>query len=148
MEDSDTPVRGLDMRKTTLSLLSILFLFAIIAARPGAHQAPAEDLTINIQVSPSTILLVWNTQGDPRITVHAEINLGTVSRVDVRLDGIEPLTTFADSRGDLVAKFAYEDLKALLDDSELTEMEVELTLTGTLLDGTPFSGSDRVKVKG
>ncbi len=135
------------MRKTTLSLFSILFLLAIMAAQPGADRAPTEEVVIQIQVSPSTIQLVWKTQSEPRITVHTEINLGLVNtKLLVTLGDIEASAIFADARGDLVAKFDYKEVRALLDGKGGTDVEV--TLTGTLDNDDTFTGSDWVRVKG
>ena len=52
------------MKKIMLSLFSLLLLCSITAAQPGSVTAPADDVEIEIQVSPSTILLYWTHRGE------------------------------------------------------------------------------------
>ncbi len=57
------------------------------------------------------------------------------------LDGIEAKATFADNRGDLVAKFVVGDVRAIVKPGT-----AELTLYGTTKDGVSFFGTDEVRV--
>ncbi len=127
------------MRQITLRLLSTLFLFVILAAGPVSDRVPTD--VIEIQVSPQTILLSWKAKGDVRVTVHADIDYSTVVTLSVELGGVEAIFTKADARGDLVAKFWYEDIKDLVDAGTTT-----LILTGTRTDGSTFEGEDAVRV--
>jgi len=103
-----------------------------------AAAARADDLTVPIVVSPSTINLraagTW-------VTVHAEIAYSAVDTATVKLDGIDVKTTFADNRGELVAKFLVGDVRGIV-----APGTAELTLCGTTKDGVPFSGTDEVRV--
>jgi len=89
-------------------------------------------------VSPSTVSLdskgVW-------VTVHAEIDYRLVTGASVTLNGIEVISTFADDRGGLVAKFSLDAVKAILAPGSAV-----LTLSGETKDGETFSGSDTVRV--
>jgi len=98
---------------------------------------------ITIQVSPQTLLLNWKTQGDPRVTVHAEVAYGLFvgAELDIWLGDIQATYIKADARGDLVAKFPFEDVANLL-----TVGTAELTLTATATDGTVYTGTDVVRV--
>jgi hypothetical protein len=129
------------MKRVTSSLLTILFLSLLTAAQPAIHQ-PSPD-QIEIQVSPQTILLSWKAKGDVRVTVHADVDYSTVETLSVQLGGFDALYTFPDARGDLVAKFSYEEIRTLVDVGYST-----LTLTGTRHDGTTFTGEDVVRVVG
>lgn len=75
------------------------------------------------------------------MTVHAEIDYADVVGATVTLDGISVKATFADNRGDLVAKFAVVDVRGIVQPGP-----AELMLTGTPRDGGTFSGTDTVKV--
>ncbi len=100
----------------------------------------AEEITI--QVSPSTINLahqgVW-------VTVHADIPYKGVVTATLELNGVAVAWTKADAQGNLVAKFAVDDVKDIID-----EPSADLTLTGvveTVEDvAIPFSGTDTVQV--
>ncbi len=99
----------------------------------------AADLTVPIVISPSTINLasdegVW-------VTVHADISYSIVVAATVTLEGIDVKATFADNRGDLVAKFAVADVKEILKVGT-----AQLTLSGVTKVGATFSGTDAVKV--
>ena len=90
------------MKKSLASIASVLATVALAAAAQGA------DLTVPIVISPSTINLqaagTW-------VTVHAEIDYSDVVGASVTLDGIPVKATFADNRGDLVAKFLVGDVR-------------------------------------
>jgi len=104
--------------------------------------ASAEEARIDIVISPSTVNLdmkgVW-------VTVHADIPYSLVDHdVLVTLNAVPVKSTFADNRGDLVAKFPVGDVAAIL--TEYVGEEVELTLSGTAADGTEFYGTDTIRV--
>jgi len=99
----------------------------------------AEEITVGIQVSPSTINVdqkgVW-------VTVHADIPLGLVVKAGLKLNGeVVWYTTKSDARGDLVAKFRVGDVLEIVAVPSAT-----LTLTGTTITGDSFSGTDTVRV--
>ena len=110
----------------------------VFAAMLLAADARGEELTVPIVISPSTINLqaagTW-------VTVHADIDYSDVVGASVTLDGIPVKATFADNRGDLVAKFLVGDVRGIVKPGT-----AELTLCGTTRDGDTFSGTDTVKV--
>lgn len=136
------------MKKVTLGFLSTLLLFSVMAAHPATSEIPSNDEVIVIQVSPSTILLNWKAKGDVRVTVHAEVSYGFFNDIpaedlSVDLEGIQASYIYSDARGDLVAKFPYELVKGLVGPGTAT-----LSLTAVAEDGTVYSGSDQVRIKG
>lgn len=120
------------MKKSLASIASVLATVVLAVAAQGA------DVTVPIVISPSTINLqaagTW-------VTVHAEIDYSDVVGASVTLDGIPVKATFADNRGDLVAKFLVGDVRDIVQPGT-----AELTLCGTTRDGGTFSGTDMVKV--
>ncbi len=97
------------------------------------------DDPLGIAVSPQTLILGVEQSG--RVTVHTAIAGSVVDRATVALNGIPASSTWVDLRGNLVAGFGEADVKAIVEPDEAT-----LTLTGNRLDGTPFAGSDTVRV--
>ncbi len=120
------------MRTIVASIASVLATVVLAAAVRG------EEVTVPIVIPPSTINL--QSQGT-WVTVHAEIDYSDVVGATVTLDGIPVKATFADNQGDLVAKFAVEDVRGIVQPGP-----AELTLSGTTRDGGTFSGTDMVKV--
>ncbi len=134
------------MKRAVLGLFSSLLLLFLVTARPASGQLPSEDGDIVIQVSPSTILLNWKTQGDARVTIHAEVDYGLFVGADLAVwlefeEDIQATSIFADARGDLVAKFPYEELVELLDVGRVT-----LHVKAVARDGTVYFGHDDVRV--
>ena len=112
------------------------------ALAPTAPGSPAErtgELTVVIEVAPSVLVLdspgIW-------VTVHAEIPCADVDHASVTLNGVSPSVVKADSRGELVAKFAREDV-----DSIVAPPEALLVLEGVTVSGLPFSGADTITVE-
>ena len=131
------------MKKIMLSLFSLLLLGSITAAQPGSVTAPADDVEIEIQVSPSTILLYWTPEGKVRVTVHTDVSFSLLfTSTSVFLDGVQASSVFSDARGNLVAKFDYEEIRGLVGEGPAT-----LTLIATDKKGVTYSGSDDVRVR-
>ncbi len=131
------------MRKATLYMLSILLL-ASLGARPLPGQAPGgRDEVVTIQVSPQTLLLNWKARGDVKVTVHAEVSFGLFdgADIDVWLGDIQATYIKPDARGDLVAKFPFDQVAQLLEVGSAT-----LTLTAITRDGTVYTGTDEVRI--
>ena len=72
----------------------------------------------------------------------SSLPFGSVDRSTLELNGLAVAWTKADSRGNLVAKFDIDAVKAIVEPGEAT-----LTLTGAMLDGEPFAASDTISVK-
>lgn len=122
-------------------LLSIGMSFLLA----GVLASPALCQTVGIAIAPSTINLNSQTEC---VTVHADIPYNVVVGESVTLDGLPATGTFADDCGDLVAKFDVAKVKALLADrlGDEKEATVSMTLDGTTTLGSPFSGTDTVRV--
>lgn len=120
-------------------LIAIAGLCFGLLAIGGIVPAAAQTMTIDIQISPATIVISSFAEC---LTVHADIALGKVDRSSVALDGLSPYAVFADARGQLVAKFDIDRVKAVVAPPSAT-----MTLTGRTTDGTPFSGTRTVPVK-
>ena len=120
-----------------LTAVVVCGLGASVAWCAGALQS--DVLAVAIQVSPSTIVLGLDKGSS--VTVHTDLPFGMVDRGTVALNGVAAASTFADSCGNLVAKFHQEDIEAIVAPPTAT-----LALTGTTTDGTAFAGSDRVRV--
>jgi hypothetical protein len=132
------------MRNITLGLFSVLLFSGITAAQPGPDRAAPDDLVI--QVAPQTIVLDRDAKsGNVWVTIHAEIDFSRYYVVSVQLDNddgtvIDAEFTFADNRGDLVAKFMYDEVAEELGPGPAT-------LTLFVENGsTTFSGSDDIRV--
>ena len=94
---------------------------------------------IDIMVSPQTIILeapvTW-------VTVHTDIPQSMVERDTVALNYIPARIVTCDARGYLVAKFDFDDIKAIV-----APPEAVLGLSGLTIDGALFAGVDVVPVK-
>ena len=142
------------MKKVLLGLLSTLFLSFILAAQPAAAQrgsAPLFGEDRDILVSPQTFLLDDSkSAGVVAVTVHADIPFSLVEGGTVELTvgsgSIFPSYTFADDRGDLVAKFDWERVEGLFEGEEGETEVFTLTLTCDLIGGGTFKGDDDVRV--
>ena len=130
------------MKKLTLGLFSVLLLLGTVAAQPGPTPTSPEDLVI--QVAPQTIILGRTAkEGNVWLTIHAEIAYSRVISVELEGAGgdvIYPTYTKADNRGDLVAKFGYDDVANRLGVGPAT-----LTLI-VEANGTEYVGSDDIRV--
>ncbi|MGD2120516.1 MAG: hypothetical protein PVJ76_02170 [Gemmatimonadota bacterium] len=130
------------MKKLTLSVLSLLLLGGTMAAQPDPGPATPEDLVI--QVSPRTIVIGRDTDaGNVWLTIHAEIPYYTVESVglvDAEGNEFELSYTKDDNRGELVAKFDYDQFKRL--------EPGEAILTLSVLDefGVEHVGSETITV--
>ena len=121
------------MRRIVAAIAAVLVM-AVLAV-----PARGDDLTVPIVIAPSTINL---QAGGTWVTVHAEIAYSAVNAASVTLDGIPVKTTFADNRGELVAKFLVGDVRDIVEPGTTPE----LTLSGTTDGGDTFSGTDTVRV--
>ncbi len=109
-----------------------------VEAETSFAREASSSVTIEIQVSPAMIIL--KEEGN-WVTVHAVFAYSNVETGTVALNGIPAASTFADDCGELVAKFALEDICAIVAPPEAT-----LTLTGMTTAGESFEGVDTVRV--
>jgi hypothetical protein len=111
---------------------------ALTAGQAFSRGRLVED--IEIQVAPHMLLLSSVQSGE--VTVHCDIPHSQVDTSSIEMNGVAVSWTKADDCGNLVAKFDEAAVKAVVEPPSTV-----LTLIGTTLDGTEFSGSDTVKVK-
>ena len=136
------------MNKRILSVFGTCALTGLFVATAflglGAAPVVAQD-NVPIQVSPSAIILSSAHSGP--VTVHANISYSAVASGTVLLycdrdpNPITPYTTFADDRGQLVAKFRLSDVIGILGTIS-GRVNVTFTLTGDTNVGGSFTGSD------
>jgi len=125
------------MKKTLVPLLVVCVAVGLLAAEALSWHLEGDG--VQIAVSPRTFVLDGPC---PCVTVHTNLRLDAVDRSTIELSGVPASSTFADSRGNLVAKFAPAAIAEIVAPPKAT-----LTLTGLLGDGTEFAGSDTISVK-
>jgi len=97
------------------------------------------DDALGVAVSPQNFILSMDQGG--AVTVHTAIPFVQVDCATLQLNGIPVDWTHVDNRGNVVAEFNEEAVKAIVSPPESV-----LTLTGCLKTGECFSGSDTVRV--
>ena len=128
------------MKKVTLALCVVALVGGLMAAAVlGANRDLQEAEETAIAVSPAAISM--GSQGTV-VSVHTNIPYGAVDKASLTLNDVEIAWTKSDTLGYLVAKFNLDDVKAIV-----SAPSSELTLTGVLLNGTPFAASDTVAVR-
>ena len=148
------------MRKFLLSagLLCLgwgLLTVPSFSASGTADTSGTEQIEITISISPSTIVV--RSERDTCVTVHTNIAYWTVNCAPLRLtneagESINVAWTKADDRGNLVAKFPWNQVLSIVVPDEAASKEskfteVLLTLTGETKAGDLFEGSDTVIVR-
>jgi len=118
---------------------TVVALLIVIGSAMLMANGGSEGEGICITISPKTLVLSHDSCG---VTVHTNIAIGLVDCDSLLLEGIAPYLTKADNRGDLVAKFDADAVKAIVEPGQVT-----LTLTGRLADDSPFAASDTIRVK-
>ncbi|MGB2821622.1 MAG: hypothetical protein WBF17_11615 [Phycisphaerae bacterium] len=127
------------MKRFLMPVLVLCLAVGFLAceALSGSRDGDADG--VQIVVAPNTLVLsapgAW-------VSVHTNLPFGSVDRSTLELNGLAVAWTKADSRGNLVAKFDIDAVKAIVEPDEAT-----LTLTGAMLDGEPFAASDTISVK-
>ena len=124
------------IKNLTIILVILLSSMAYI----GIAFADEDTIDIKIKIAPATLNLEFK---GPWITVHTDIDYNTVDTTTLELNGISAVSTFADDRGNLVAKFKSADVKDL---DFVAPSEATLTLTGETNGGISFTGSDTIRV--
>jgi hypothetical protein len=88
---------------------------------------------------------VLNIQSEGTVvTVHTDIAYSTVYAHSVYLNGLLIQSWKADDRGDFVAKFSMEEVKAL--DGLVMNDYNTFTMAGVTTAGEPFAGEQDIKV--
>ncbi len=129
----------------TKKILFILVAVILVALPLTTEASTSEDGSIYIAASPKA--LIFQGEGDQVIiTVHTNVSYSSVAAGSVQLDtGISILPasyTYADDRGNLVAKFYGIKYSNLL----VEDKQVNLILNGVYDNGETFSGLDTIYV--
>ena len=122
------------MRTCTVTVGILVLMLALFAGTSFS-----DTRTINIKVSPHVIAMnskaTW-------VTVHADISYRSVDTTEkVTLNGLAASLTFADDRGDLVAKFKMGLVKDMI-----SPPRVIFTLEGQDKTGNTFEGTETIRV--
>lgn len=112
---------------------------AVVTILALAVLPAAAETVVPIQVSPAVIVIGAPVEW---VTVHVDIAYSSVDRDSIALNGLEVAWTKSDNCGNLVAKFVFTDVTAMVSAPSAT-----LTLTGLTRDGEPFSGTETVPVR-
>jgi hypothetical protein len=123
------------LSKLCVGTLSLVALLAVILTS-GVF---AQDNTIEVVVSPNVLNL--NSNGGS-VSLHTDIGYALVIDAELYVEGqrVEQISTFADSRGDLVVKCNLDTVKSMVAVGEATfVLEVD-TQNG------PYSGTDTITV--
>jgi hypothetical protein len=124
--------------KRTVACLFLLSAFLLL------DPAPSFSFEIAIEVAPNTLNIPSESQV---VTVHTNISYSSVDHDNVYLNGILISSWKADNRGNFVAKFLMEEVKALADSGAIVVPgENELTLIGYTTEGTEFTGTQSITV--
>ena len=144
------PYGGTSMRKRAMAAYAVPLVVVLCSALGLSGllttSAAAQDaLTITMKVSPNAIVPV--SQGGC-VSVHADIAYSAVApgSVELTIDDdptvITPYLVFADLQGNLVAKFNLATIKGMVEPPK-----AEFHMTGELLLGGTFSGTDDIAVR-
>jgi len=123
-------MKRLQLSKVTVALLTVL-----------AAGTFCLGFDIEIDVAPETLNI--QSQGVV-VTVHTDIAYGAVDAYSVYLNGVYIKSWKADNRGNFVAKFWMDEIKAL-DGLTIDNYNV-LKLVGDTKDGVAFSGEAEIMV--
>ena len=127
------------MKKTLIATSVLLTVIGLGLGTAALGNGAIDDDEPGIMVSPQMIVLSKRST----VTVHTNIPAASVDSATVNLNGVDPLSVWADDCGDLAARFAVADL-------DLTPGEVTLTLGGDYLvlgEWDTFAADDIVRVK-
>jgi len=117
----------------------VLALGLLLAAPASARKYKGDDTML---VSP--FVFVMDYQGSA-LTIHTEVPFSEVDRATLELhcDGtITPVYVKSDLRGNLVAKFAADDVRTIV-----APPRADLSLTGLYRDGGSFTLTASIRVK-
>jgi len=119
----------------------VLVLGLLIAAPASSRKYKDEDTML---VSPAMFVLEYS---GTRLSIHTEVPALDVDRTILELYGvgdipITPVYVKRDNRGNLVVKFAADDVRTIV-----APPRTELTLTGLYEDGGSFSLTATIRVR-
>jgi len=144
------------MRKHTVLTVLALTFSLIILVQLVTTQVRANAIATDVDIDPDTLNLKSNGKW---ITVYIELlggyNVTDIDISTVKLNGEAPAELHPTEIGDydedgiqdLMVKFYRAHVILMIEHmSPHFRQEVTLTLMGTLNDGTPFEGSDTIRV--
>jgi len=118
----------------------IVFALGLLMAAPAtARKYKADDTML---VSPYLFVMAY--QG-VALTIHTEVPFSTVDRnsIELHCNGtITPASVKSDLRGNLVAKFAADDVRTIV-----APPRAELSMTGLYTEGGSFTLTASIRVK-
>jgi len=128
------------LSKITLAI-GCFVLFSFLFFSPATSYSDQPIIEIEIDVAPN----VLNIQSEGTVvTVHTNISYSHVEdHSTVTLNDIEISWWKEDNRGNFVAKFSMDEVKAL---DDLTKGDYLLTLLGHTIDGALFVGKQEILV--
>ena len=118
----------------------LLLALGLMAAAPVSARNYKGDDTMLV----SPYVFVMDYQGSA-LTIHTEVPFSEVDRnsLELHCNGtITPYLVKSDSRGNLVAKFAADDVRAII-----APPRAELLLTGLYKDGSSFTLTAVIRVR-
>jgi hypothetical protein len=130
---------GVKMRLSKMKMITgcCVLLLAGLLVSP----AISYSLDIEIDISPN----VLNIQSEGTVvTVHTDIAYSRVYAYSVYLNGLLIQSWKADDRGNFVAKFSMDEVKAL-DGLDMNAYNL-FTMAGVTTEGEPFGGEQEIKV--
>ena len=130
------------MRKLLVALAA-LCVVACVGAGPALSARSGQDGgegDFAIYVAPGTIA---KSAACNWVTIHTDVPFGSVEAASAAVDGnsVDVAATFADDRGNLVAKLRFSDVAGRVQPPSAT---IELTLA---VGGDELSASETVRVK-
>ena len=127
------------MRLSRTKMITGCCLFLLV----GLLVSPAISHSFEIEINISPNVINIQSQGTV-VTVHTDIAYSTVYAYSVYLDGVYIQSWKADDRGNFVAKFSMDEVKAL--DGLVMNDYNTFTMAGVTTEGEPFVGEQEIKV--
>lgn len=123
--------------RTKMSAVIVVVLAMGVASQVFSNNRTTDP--IGVAVSPQTLVLSVDQGG--AVTVHTAVPYPSVVAGSLTLNGIPADATWADNRGNAVARFNEKAVESIV-----APPSAVLTLSGMYTSGGSFSGSDTVRV--
>ena len=143
---------GIDMKKVIIFAMFLTLVWATSSVFAVDSNEPNEPNVIaaDIQIEPGTLNLKSNGNW---ITCYIElpndVNVADINSTSLLLNGsLTPSWIWFEEEGDGLEQIAMAKFSRYAVQKMVAAPSATLTLTGELIDGRPFSGSDTIKVIG